>query len=543
MKESSIFEKKSLRFLKQKNPNWKELAKDCVSFANTEGGTIVIGVEDTEMLPPIGQVIQEKEVELIRKQISYSTLNVSFLVSLVIVKNDSQYIQIVIEKNHNILASTSDGRYYYRNGQSCKAIQPEDLARMFSERSGYVWEAKESTVSISEVYENKKRTFINNIRNSDRISEFIREKSDNELLEYYFLQSKGYLTNLGILWIGQRHHRALMQYPPSIQVIRYNAQGDKIWKLVMDEYYENPKELLERVIKEVPDWEETIEISDGIFRKNIPIYPIPIIRELVVNALVHRSYAMRGDIFIRIKPDTLEIESPGSLPMGVTPQNILSQTKRRNEHLAKVFYDLGLMEKEGSGYDEIYSLLLMNGKPIPKIQDQDDKVVVSIQKNVISKEVVQLMDELQTQYNLSKKQLLICGVVSQEQSLSFNEIGTILNLSVDNELTALVQHLSKINILKKTGNTRGTQYSINPILIKELNFKVKTTLKNIENHRLEELIYKDISSYPNSSFAEIHQRIGEEINPKRIKRFLREMVLNGKISIIGMKRWARYTSK
>ncbi|MBK8348467.1 MAG: hypothetical protein IPL08_12900 [Saprospiraceae bacterium] len=73
---------------------------------------------------------------------------------------------------------------------------------------------------------------------------------------------------------------------------------------------------------------------------------IEVVRELVVNALVHRTYTTRGDIFINIFPDRMEIHSPGRLPYGVTPKNILSQSIRRNEYLSKVFYDLGLMEKK-----------------------------------------------------------------------------------------------------------------------------------------------------------------------------------------------------
>ncbi|MBK8348466.1 MAG: hypothetical protein IPL08_12895 [Saprospiraceae bacterium] len=58
---------------------------------------------------------------------------------------------------------------------------------------------------------------------------------------------------------------------------------------------------------------------------------------------------------------------------------------------------------------------------------------------------------------------------------------------------------------------------MNPDFIRKINFKGKTNLKNIEDHRLEELIFKDVSSYPNSGFGEIHQRIGNEINEHMVK--------------------------
>ena len=57
--------------------------------------------------------------------------------------------------------------------------------------------------------------------------------------------------------------------------------------------------------------------------------------------------------------------------------------------------------------------------------------------------------------------------------------------------------------------------------MRKLNFKAKTTLKNIEDYRLEELIFKDIENYPNSAFGDIHQRIGHEINKHKIRRVLK----------------------
>ena len=137
-----------------------------------------------------------------------------------------------------------------------------------------------------------------------------------------------------------------------------------------------------------------------------------VVRELTANALVHRSYTTRGDIFINIFSDRLEIHSPGRLPFGVTPSNILSQSVRRNEHLSKVFYDLGLMEKEGSGFDLIYARLLNSGKPIPIVKDFDDRVTVIIKKQFISKQVVQLMDKASQEFQLRQKEIISLELIA-----------------------------------------------------------------------------------------------------------------------------------
>jgi ATP-dependent DNA helicase RecG len=348
--------------------------------------------------------------------------------------------------------------------------------------------------------------------------------SDEEMLDFYFIQKNGLLTNLGILWIGKRNDRASLLYPPAIQVIRYNDKDEKVWKLLLDEYFSNPKELLESVENEVPDWQESVEVSEGMFRKNIPFFPIEVVRELVVNALVHRTYTTRGDIFINIFPDKMEIHSPGRLPFGVTPKNILSQSIRRNEHLSKIFYDLGLMEKKGSGYDLVYAKLLGSGKPLPIVHETDDRVTVIVKKQFVSKEVVRLMDKASNEFSLKQKELISLGLLAQQQSYTALEISGILNQNEEVGLRNWLGRLIDLDLIVKTGKGKGTHYAVNPEFIRKINFRGKTNLKNIEDYRLEELIYKDLAAYPNSGFGEIHQRIGKEINQYKVKRMLKHMV-------------------
>ena len=63
---------------------------------------------------------------------------------------------------------------------------------------------------------------------------------------------------------------------------------------------------------------------------------LKVVRELLVNALVHRPYTQQGDIYLNLHPDRLEMVNPGRLPLGVTPRNILHASRRRNDRLATV---------------------------------------------------------------------------------------------------------------------------------------------------------------------------------------------------------------
>jgi len=330
-----------------------------------------------------------------------------------------------------------------------------------------------------------------------------------------------------------------MYYAPSVQFIKYDENEKKINKIVWDDFRLNPKALLKEIIA-LADWRESIEISDGLFRKNIPNYDIEIIRELIVNALVHRVYTMRGDIFINLFHDRLEIHSPGLLPLGVTPDNIIGKSIYRNTHLAKVFYDLQLMEKEGSGYDKIYELLLFNGKAEPLVEEWDDRVVITIKKNIISKEVVRLMSKLNEDFSLKQKEIIALGLIAQNSTIPSIVLSKKLSLRNDDVLKYWIGGLLKHEIILSKGRTKATEYHINPRLLKQIDFKGKTDLKKIESHRLEQLIIEDLKIYQPCSIGDIQERIGKEINKKKIKRQLDKMIEEDKIQGIGEKRWRKY---
>ena len=545
MEENKNIDKKSLKFLKGKNTDWDELAKDCVSFANAQGGFIYIGIEDAATLPPEKQKIADRnQPDIIQKNIAQRTINVSVAVTIETAENKAEFLKVQIFRNAQTIASTTDGKYYVRVHDECKPIPPDEMARLAADRNAFVWEEQiTKKVPASQYDESKRINFLREVRNSQRVSSFIKEMSDDEILDFYFIQKNGYLTNLGILWIGKRNDRASLLYPPAIQVIRFDDKDEKVWKLLLDDYFANPKELLEKVLNDVPDWQESVEVSEGMFRKNIPFFPIEVVRELVVNALVHRTYTTRGDVFINIYPDRMEIHSPGRLPFGVTPKNILSQSIRRNEHLSKVFYDLGLMEKEGSGYDLVYAKLLGSGKPLPTVIETNERVTVIVKKQFVSKEVVRLMDKASNEFTLKQKELISLGLLAQQQSYTALEISSILNQNEEVGLRNWLGRLIDLELVIKTGKGKGTQYAVNPEFIRKINFKGKTNLKNIEDYRLEELIFKDLTAYPNSAFSEIHQRIGLEINQFKIKRMLKSMVESNILISEGQRKWTKYSIK
>ena len=478
--ENQLFDRKKIDALNDA----KEIAKDCVAFANAEGGILQIGVEDNEILPPPKQKITEKRIIELSKKIDGNTINVSILPTKKTAENGGEFIELKIFRSQSI-AATSDGRYFLRVADSSRPLMPDEISRLLSEKTAHNWEEQTARNVSATLFDNaKKEQFLAEIRASERVKIFVKEKSDDEILEQYAFVKDNLLTNLGILWIGRREDRAMLQHAPVIQFIKKDELENKVNKLVWDDFLLNPKELIDAVWNEIPDWREFYELPDGIFRQQIPHYDERIVRELLANALVHRPYTQRGDIFINLFPDRLEIHNPGLLPLGVTPENILHKSVKRNEHLAKVFHDLKLMEREGSGFDLIYDVLLSNGKPLPKVQEGDDRVVVTVYKRIINKSIIDFVRKADETFQLKQKERITLGLIAQNESLTAKEMIKLLELDEASELKHWIGKLVENDLIKTKGRTKGTEYFVESGLLRKLDFKGKTSLNGIESHRL-----------------------------------------------------------
>lgn len=339
MEENSRFDKKSIKTVLGKTANFVELAKDCVAFANANGGVLHIGIENDSDLPEKSQIIPDNLPEKIVKRINELTYNVTVRPEIVTAINGGQFVKLNIFPSQFSIASTTKGQYLLRDHDQSRVLLPDELSRLISDRPSYNWETNVSlNIHRSEADENKLRNFIVDVRSSDRVSDFVKEMSEEEMLSYYQMtDDKGYLTNLGVLWLGKSEQRARLLYSPIVQYIKYGSEENKVDKIVWDDYRYNPKELIEAIWQSVPEWREYTEVSDGLWRKTIPAYDEKVVRELLCNSIVHRPYTTRGDIFIKLYQDHMQITNPGLLPIGVTVNNILQKNKEKEYTSFKSF--------------------------------------------------------------------------------------------------------------------------------------------------------------------------------------------------------------
>lgn len=538
--EGQLLDQKSLRIVRGQSADFSELAKDCVAFANAQGGRILIGIEDGETLPPADQRVSPELLETTRKRLAELTVNVALLATPITAENHGEYLELTIQRSQSV-ASTTDGRYYLRIADSCKPVSGDDILRLATDRTSFPWESLTTLqVPIDRIDTQKLATFRSAILASDRVSRFVKEKTDAELLEHYLFTRGNLLTNLGVLCIGMRQDRARLGTAPVIQFIKYDETDTKVNKIVWDDYNLNPAELIDAVWRDIPDWRESYEIRDGLYPHTVLHYDEVVIRELLTNALVHRPYTQRGDIFINLYPDRMQIVNPGLLPLGVTPRNILHVTIRRNEGLARVLHDLKLMEREGSGYDRMYEALLSHGKQPPETLEGIDRVEVTVRKRIINPLIIDFIDKADQTFHLRQKEKICLGMIAQHESLTALELVRLLELPGAPALAPWLERLLEWHIVRSRGKTRGTSYYIDSDLLRRLDFKGPTSLKGIETYRLRELVLQDLKKHQEAGISEIHARIGSEIPRRLLKEQLRQLVADDTIGKKGRLKHTRY---
>lgn len=543
MKENSLFDRKSLRQVCGKTADFNELAKDCVAFSNAQGGTIDIGVEDGEVLPPDNQILPDGLATEIINKLGGKTNGVILNIQELEAENGGQYLKLNVLRNPNAIAATSSGKIYIRIGDKSVPVGPEDIARLAADKGCISWEDTVTSYSWKDADIEKLSKLEDILRKSDRVSNFIKQKDTKELLDYFYLTDPDseFMTQLGVLFIGKYTQRGRIMNSPVIQVIKYDQYGEKVNKWLWDDYTHNPLEIINAIWTDIPEWKESTEVSDGMFRRNILAYPEKVIRELLANSLVHRPYTIKGDIFINIHPDHLEIVNPGQLPLGVTVENILHTTKKRNEHMANLFYALHIMEREGSGFDMMYETLLANGKAVPQVFEGEDSVLVRIDRRVINQEMIKVMQHAEQNYNVKQKQLICLGLIAMNESLTASELIDLLNLKDSNALRSWLHPLIDKGLVVGTDeHSKSKEYRVVPEILKNSRYKGRTSLKRIESYRLKELIMEDLKIYKSASIPEIQKRIGEEIASKKIWNQLNVLIDEGKVCKLGLNRWVRY---
>lgn len=541
--ENYTIDYKSLRLVVGPKSNLHDLAEVCVCFANAQGGTIVVGVENGQDGPPANQKINPEDVNNVISRLRGLTDGVGLANPDIITHiNGGEYFVFKILPSTRTIATTSSGKVFIRITDKCYPVSSDELTNLAAEKNAFQWElVTPLKITLGQADRKEINSFLQGIINSTKVSDFIKSKSIEEiLLHYQMLTPEGFLTNLGILWLGTPAQRARISYPLTVQYIVYNERGEKIRKRDWHFHQHNPKELLLEIEKEAAELNYTTEIPDGLFRKQVRNYPKEVIRELLVNAIAHKRYTVSGDVFIEVHPDRLIITNPGGLPLGITKENILHERHRRNPHLIQTLHDMSLMEGEGSGYDLVYEKLGRDAKPLPEIESSLTKMSVTVFSGMVDKEVLSILDFVDKHYSLTQREFITLGIIARERKILPTQLTQKLQLPQEDRNRDWIGSLIQQHIIVTRGIKKGTEYLLNPELFAQAKLDIKPTLKTIEPLKLELLIEDDIKHNGTSKISELAAR-QTDLPEDEIKKTVYRMVKKGLLEIQGGKKNRAYS--
>jgi ATP-dependent DNA helicase RecG len=156
-------------------------------------------------------------------------------------------------------------------------------------------------------------------------------------------------------------------------------------------------------------------------------YPREAVRELVVNAFLHRSYETNGTVDVEHSPERLTVVSPGGLVPGVTPENILTVAPTpRNRLLAEVVAALQVAERTGQGVDRAYREMLRVGKEPPAFLDDLTSVRVLLPGGIGNDAFVRFLSDLPENLSRDVDVLLTLSLLRSRNSVDANVLAKVI---------------------------------------------------------------------------------------------------------------------
>lgn len=450
----------------------RDLISAVIAMANTEGGLILLGVEDDGSITGVQPSHQDTNGldALIANRTSPSVA-----VSTEIIEWEGKKILgINVPKSHSIVSST-DGLVLRRRLMA--SGRPEAVPfypHEFIQRQaalGLVDPSAMPLVSLS--------TEDLNPLERQRIREVIRRYGgDMTLLPLADEELDGALglvttvegirrpTVSGLLLLGREE--VIRQHLPSHEVAFQVLEGTDVR---VNEFFRKPLlqtfEEVDLLFKARVVEQET---QVGLFRVPIPNFDRRAFREGFINALVHRDYARLGAVHVRLDDDGLTIVSPGGFIEGVTLHNLLVAPPRsRNPLLADIVKRIGLAERTGRGIDRIFEGMLRYGRSAPEYSMSDASSVVLLMSRADADtsflEMILAYEE-RTGAPMPIDSLIILSRLRQERRLTTTDLA-VSTQKPEPATRATLEKLVEAGMIEAQGTGRGRSYMLSAKIYKQ----------------------------------------------------------------------------
>lgn len=392
-----------------------DICKEVIGFANTNGGTVYVGIEDNGII--VGVDDEDKTILQLNNMIRDSIKpDITMFVKYeAIILEDKKVIAIKVQRGTDrpyYLGNKGlkPAGVYVRNGTSTDPASEANIRKMIKETDGDSFEnmrSLEQNLSFNATNEQfKKRNIVFNEAKMKSLGLFLK---DGEYSNVAFLLSD--------------------QCTATIKTATFNGT-DKLNFQDRKEYSGSLFEQMENVYQYLEMRNKKRASFNGLYRIDTLDYPLDALREALLNCLVHRDYSFSASTLISVYDDRIEFVSIGGLPDGINLDDILLGISAcRNPKLAAIFYRLELIEAYGTGIPKIMSSYKDTGFE-PKIEvtnnafkitlpnlnysideqteTEDNRIVAFIDKNgfITRKDVEELLGISQTSANRILKDMV-----------------------------------------------------------------------------------------------------------------------------------------
>ena len=507
-------------------PNYEEMARDVVAFANLKGGFLFVGIVDGTKEVNINFKYDNQKVFDLIKQVQDRTFPTITLIPHTL-KVDGHDLLLLEIPFSNQMHRTSRGEFLIRSNDGNRPIEPYEMATILAEKGMIVYDQQTWNVGGDWVDPKRLARLRDLIEAKNSESPYL-DKTDEDLLDSLGMtreENDGILpTTTGLLFIG--NDRALRELPYyQVKYIHYFSDGT----YRPYEYKGNIVEVAEACFNQLKAEIKQKEFVFGLFREYVEDYSEIVIRELLINALAHRDISRQQIIEIRKYDDGgyLEIESPGTFPDGVTVDNYLRKTNPRNPNVMDILREIGLAEKAGSGFDKIFTDLLKKGKALPMPEETETSVIFRIKAEVTTEKLIELslLYESRTGRALKLDQLFVLSEIVKRGKITLNDLADSPNIS-QYRLQTILDNLQELEFIESTGKTSGLAYILHVSKRKSTEEKIDYVKRKKQNKaRQKEAILRYLDSIDTINNTDARELLKlQEKDRSMVSRLFAELV-------------------
>jgi len=425
--------------------NWHDdYLKWVCGFANANGGKLYIGIDDK------GKVAGIDNHQELLEQLPNKLRDILGVFAEVNLHNqdNKNYLAILIPR-YDVPISLR-GRYYIRTGSTLQELKGPALNEFILKRTGKTWDdIAEQKASIDDIDETTIRQFLTDARKAKRIN-VEEEITIPDLLEKLRLREDGYLKRAAIVLFGKDPGK----FYPNIAV-KIGKFGKSDADLKFHEVVEGNLIQLKERIGEMLNAKFFIHPIDfeGMQRVERDEYPVAAIREMILNALVHRNY-MGAQTQIRLYDNHISVWNDGGLPEGITEEDLkkVHRSKPRNPLMADVCFKGGYIDSWGRGTIKIIESCREANLPEPVLKEEQGGFLSKIYKDRFTEEQLKKL-------GLNERQIEAVIYTKKYGKITNSDYQKLCNVS---ERTALrdLDDLINRDVIKKEGEKKGTYYEL-----------------------------------------------------------------------------------